>query len=122
SSWPYPVMMAAALLGSKVLTVIIVLMMSAWFFGYVGNLFLSSSRVVFATAFDRVLPERAAYVSAKRHVPVGALVLTCGPAVIVSALYAYWSPFATYTFDATIPVAVMYLGTTVACALLPWRE
>jgi basic amino acid/polyamine antiporter, APA family len=121
TSWHYPVLSTAALMGSRVLEVILVLMMSAWFVGYVGNLFLSSTRVVFAAAFDRLLPEKAAHVSMRRHVPVGALVLTCGPAIVISALYAYWTPFATYTFDATIPVAVMYLGTTLSCALLPWR-
>ena len=47
--------------------------------------------------------------------------LTCAPAIAVSALYAYWSKFATYTLDATLVVAVMYLGTTIAAGLLPWR-
>jgi len=44
--------------------------MSLWFFGWVGTLFLSSTRVIFAAAFDRVLPDAAAQVSEKRRVPV----------------------------------------------------
>jgi hypothetical protein len=48
-------------------------------------------------------------------------VLTCVPAVGVAALYAYWPEFATYTLDATLVVAVMYLGTTIAAGVLPWR-
>ena len=63
--------------------------MSLWFFGWVGTLFLSSTRVIFAAAFDRILPDRAAEVSEKRKVPLYSLVLMLLPAVGLSALYAY---------------------------------
>ena len=33
-------------------------LMSLWFFGWVGTVFLSSTPVVFATAFDQVCPRR----------------------------------------------------------------
>jgi amino acid transporter len=33
-----------------------------WFFGWAGTMFLSSTRVIFAAAFDRLLPEAAAQV------------------------------------------------------------
>ncbi len=55
--------------------------MSLWFFGWVGTLFLSSTRVIFAAAFDRVLPDRAAEVSEKRKVPFYSLILMLLPAV-----------------------------------------
>lgn len=122
SAWPYPAMLAGWLINSHFLQALLMLGMGAWFLGYVGNLFLSSSRVVFAAAFDRVLPSWGAAVSERRHVPTGALVLTCVPAIGVSALYAYWGRFATYTLDATLVVAVMYLGTTIAAGILPWRS
>jgi basic amino acid/polyamine antiporter, APA family len=121
SAWPYPAMLAGWLIHSHVLQFVVILGMSAWFLGYVGNLFLSSSRVVFAAAFDRVLPAWGAHVSARANAPTGALVLTCVPAIGVSAVYAYSSTFTTYTLDATLVVAVMYLGTTIAAGLLPWR-
>ena len=54
--------------------VILLLVMSLWFFGWVGTLFLSSTRVIFAAAFDRVLPDSAATVSEKRKVPMASLV------------------------------------------------
>ena len=65
---------------------LLVLVFGAWFLGWAGTLFLSSTRVIFAAAFDRVLPEKVADVSEKRHVPVWALVLMLVPAIIVSAL------------------------------------
>jgi APA family basic amino acid/polyamine antiporter len=54
--FPYPVMMAAWLVHNTAFQVILILLFSLWFFGWVGTLFLSSTRVIFAAAFDRVLP------------------------------------------------------------------
>ena len=65
--------------------VILILVLSLWFFGWVGTLFLSSTRVIFAAAFDRVLPDRAAEVSEKRKVPVWSLILMLLPAAGLSA-------------------------------------
>ena len=102
--------------------VILILIMSLWFFGWVGTLFLSSTRVIFAAAFDRVLPDRAAEVSEKRKVPVYSLVLMLLPAVGLGALYSYNSTFHSYTLDATLVIAVTYLFSAIAVVILPWRK
>ncbi len=94
----------------------------AWFLGWAGTLFLSSTRVIFAAAFDRILPDRVADVSERRHVPVWALVLMLAPAVVVSALYAYVGDFRTYILDAVLVIAVTFLGTSIAAIVLPWRK
>jgi APA family basic amino acid/polyamine antiporter len=120
--WPYPVLLASWLVHSKIFQVALLLLMSLWFFGWVGTLFLSSTRVIFAAAFDRVLPDAAASVSEKRKVPLASLVLMLLPAVGLSALYAYWGKFSTYTLDATLVIAVTYLVTSFAAVILPWRK
>ena len=102
--------------------VILILLMSLWFFGWVGTLFLSSTRVIFAAAFDRILPDGAAQVSEKRRVPVWSLVLMLLPAVGLGALYSYNSTFHTYTLDATLVIAVTYLFSAIAVVILPWRK
>ena len=56
-----------------------VVLFGAWFLGWSGTLFLSSTRMIFAAAFDRVLPESAARVSERRAVPVVALLLHHDP-------------------------------------------
>jgi basic amino acid/polyamine antiporter, APA family len=118
--WPYPVLWAAWLVHNTAFQVILILVMSLWFFGWVGTLFLSSTRVIFAAAFDRVLPDRAAEVSEKRKVPIYSLFLMLLPAVGLSAVYAYNSTFVKYTYDATLVIAVTFLFSAIAVVLLPF--
>jgi len=120
--FPYPVMLASWVVNNSAFQVILILIMSLWFFGWVGTLFLSSTRVIFAAAFDRVLPDAAAQVSEKRRVPVASLVLMLLPAVGFGALYAYNTTFKTYTLDATLVIAVTYLFSAIAVVVLPLRK
>jgi basic amino acid/polyamine antiporter, APA family len=120
--WPYPFMFAGWLVHNTAFQVALILVLSLWFFGWVGTLFLSSTRVIFAAAFDRVLPDRAAEVSEKRKVPVYSLVLMLLPAAGLAAVYAYSTTFRTYTLDATLVIAVTYLGSAIAVVVLPWRK
>src|SRR6266487_4222713 len=85
-------------------------------------LFLSSTRVIFAAAFDRVLPEWAANISAKRRVPYGSLILMIVPSLVVSAIWAYQPSFQGIFLWATGVIAITFLGTVVAAAILPWRR
>jgi len=120
--FPYPVLMAGWLVHNAAFQTILILLMSLWFFGWVGTLFLSSTRVIFAAAFDRVLPDAAAQVSEKRRVPFASLVLMLLPAVGLGALYAYNTTFASYTLDATLVIAVTYLFSAIAVVILPLRK
>src|SRR5579859_785772 len=120
--FPYPVMLVGWAVHSQVFQVILLLLMSLWFFAWVGTLFLSSTRVIFAAAFDRILPDGAAQVSEKRRVPVWSLVLMLLPAVGLAALYSYNSTFHTYTLDATLVIAVTYLFSAIAVVILPFRK
>ena len=120
--WPYPFMFAGWLVHNTAFQVALILVLSLWFFGWVGTLFLSSTRVIFAAAFDRVLPDRASEVSEKRRVPFYSLLLMLLPAVGLAALYAYSSTFASYTLDATLVIAVTYLFSAIAVVILPLRK
>jgi amino acid transporter len=120
--WPYPFMFAGWLVHNTAFQVVLILVLSLWFFGWVGTLFLSSTRVIFAAAFDRVLPDRAAEVSEKRKVPFYSLVLMLLPAVGLAAIYAYSTTFRSYTLDATLVIAVTYLFSAIAVVVLPFRK
>ncbi len=115
-------LLASWLVHNNAVSVVLILLMSLWFFAWVGTLFLSSTRVIFAAAFDRILPDGAAQVSEKRRVPVWSLVLMLLPAVGLGALYSYNSNFHTYTLDATLVIAVTYLFSAIAVVILPWRK
>ena len=120
--FPYPVMLAGWIVHNTAFQVILLLLMGLWFFGWVGTLFLSSTRVIFAAAFDRVLPDAAAQVSEKRRVPIASLVLMLLPAVGLGALFAYNTTFQSYTLDATLVIAVTYLFSAIAVVILPLRK
>src|SRR5438477_5180681 len=123
SIWPYPVMLAGWLVGNHLFQALLIAAMGLWFFGWAGTLFLSSTRVIFAAAFDRVLPEWAANISAKRRVPYGSLILMIVPSLVISALWAYGGTGLQGIFLwATGVIAITFLGTVVAAAILPWRR
>jgi len=119
--WPYPALLAVFMTTSRVLQFIIILAMSMWWFGWSGTVFLSSTRVIFAAAFDRLLPEKVAEVDARTRTPIYALLLMVIPSLIVSALFA-WNifNFQSLTLCSTLVIAVTYLGSTVAAILLPY--
>lgn len=121
--WPYPVLFAAFLTQSRFVHFIVVLLVSLWWFGWSGTVFLSSTRVIFAAAFDRMLPEWASYVEPRTRTPLAALLLMVIPSIIVSILYAFdVVGFRSLVLDATLVIAVTFLGTAVAAMILPWRS
>jgi basic amino acid/polyamine antiporter, APA family len=119
--WPYPALLAVFMTHSRLVQFLVVLAMSFWWFGWSGTVFLSSTRVIFAAAFDRLLPQKVADVDPKTRTPIFALLLMVVPSIIVSALFA-WNVggFRSVTLDSTLVIAVTYLGTTVAAILLPY--
>jgi len=121
--WPYPALFAAFLVKSPAVQFIVVLLMSLWWFGWSGTVFLSSTRVIFAAAFDRMLPEWVSYVEPRTRTPIVALLLMVIPSLIISVLYAFnIFKFTTLVLDATLVIAVTFLGTTVAGIILPWKS
>ena len=121
-TWPYPVMFAGWLVDNHLFQALLIIVMGLWFFGWAGTLFLSSTRVIFAAAFDRVLPSWAANISATRRVPYGSLVLMIVPSLVISAIYAYRPTFASVFLDATAVLALTFFATVVAAVILPWRR
>ncbi len=120
--WPNPAMLAVFLTNNRLVQIVVLLLMSTWWFGWAGTLFLSSTRVIFAAAFDRLLPEKAAELS-DNGTPVNAMLLMVVPAILVSALYAYnVGGFTSITLAATQGIAIMYFGTAIAAIVLPYKK
>jgi basic amino acid/polyamine antiporter, APA family len=120
--WPYPALFATFMVKSRVVQFIVVLLMSLWWFGWSGTLFLSSTRVIFAASIDRMLPEWVSRIEPRTKTPVNALLLMVIPSVIVSILYAYRIfNMRTLALDATVVIAITFLGSTIAAIIMPWR-
>lgn len=121
--WPYPALLAAFISPSRIVQLVVVLLMSLWWFGWAGTVFLSSTRVIFAASFDRLLPEKVSEVNPRTHTPVIALALMVIPSIIISALFA-WNVFnfQSLTLDSTLVIAVTYLGSTIAAIILPYTK
>jgi amino acid transporter len=119
--WPYPALLAMFLTTNPLLQGLVILAMSMWFFGWAGTVFLSSTRVIFAAAFDRLLPEAVATVEPRTRTPLYAMALMVIPGLIVSILYVYnFFSFSSLTLASTLVIAVTYLGSTIAAILLPY--
>jgi len=120
--WPYPALFAAFMVKSRVIQFIVVLLMSLWWFGWSGTLFLSSTRVIFAASIDRMLPEWVSRIEPRTKSPINALLLMVLPSIVVSYLYAYKIfSFNTLALDATVVIAITFLGSTIAGTIMPWR-
>ena len=120
--WSYPPLIASYVVDNSIFQIAVVVLFAVWFLGWSGTLFLSSTRMIFAAAFDRILPDHAASVSERRGVPVWALLYIMVPAIVVSVLYSYNVDFATLTLDAALVIAVTFFGSAVAATILPWYK
>jgi len=96
-----------------------------WLANDIPPFLLVSSRTFFAMSFDRMMPERFAYVSERWHAPVWAIIVTgifAIPACMVEAGFPSWAPdylkfagvVATDIFD-----ALFLTLFCVSCMLLP---
>ena len=121
--WPYPALLASFLTTNKLVQFVVVVLMSLWWFGWCGTVFLSSTRVIFAAAFDRLLPEKVAEVDERTGTPINALLLMLVPSVLVAYLFSYnIANFQTLTLCSTLAIAVTYLGTTISAIILPYTK
>ncbi|HCB00806.1 MAG TPA: hypothetical protein DEP19_00340 [Anaerolineae bacterium] len=121
--WPYPALLASFLTTNKLVQFLVVGLMSLWWFGWCATVFLSSTRVIFAAAFDRLLPESVAKLDERTGTPVNALLLMIVPSVIVAYMFNYnIANFATLTLCSTLVIAVTFLGTTISAIILPYTK
>ncbi|MEI6291460.1 MAG: amino acid permease, partial [Chloroflexota bacterium] len=79
--WPYPALLAVFLTSNRIIQFVVIALMSLWWFGWSGTVFLSSTRVIFAAAFDRLLPEKVAEIEPRSRTPIYALLLMVIPSI-----------------------------------------
>jgi amino acid transporter len=115
-----PAAMASSLIHNSAIQFVLLGAMSGLAITWTMTNMLSSTRVIFAMAFDRVLPAAAAKVT-RAGVPWVALLLMIVPSIFIAYLYAYTNWFVTLTLDATLLCAVTFLVTSLGAMVMPWR-
>jgi len=90
-------------LGWGWLVVLIPFFAALWVANDIPPFILTSSRIIFAMAFDRVMPERLAGVSERWHTPVGAIMLTM--------FVAFIGNFAESDIIANVPIIGDYINS-----------
>ncbi|PSP82255.1 hypothetical protein BRC83_09920 [Halobacteriales archaeon QS_1_68_17] len=117
-----PTLLAAVAMGGGPLGTLEVVLMGGWFFAWSGTVFLSSTRVIFATSFDRTIPEVFSEVKTRFNTPIYAILLMAVPSTVVTVIYFYVPGFQTLTLAATFAIAITFFGSTIACMLFPVRR
>lgn len=89
---------------------------------YALTVTLVISRLIFALAFDRLLPASFADVDERTHVPVKALALGFLGALALTALVAYWTDYPRIARNITLVYSIELLSGCIAVMCLPYRR
>jgi len=117
-----PTTLAGIAFGGGALGLLVTVLMAGWFFAWSGTVFLSSTRVIFAAAFDRTIPETFSKVKTRFNSPIYAILMMVIPATILTVIYFFAPGFQTLTLAATFAIAITFAGSTLACMLFPLRR
>jgi len=120
--WPSPTLFIYLLTRSTPLTLAI-LIPGTYFITVILTfaLYLPAIRILFAMAFDRILPSPLAALVTKYKIPIVSLLVCVGFGLIYTWLYCYTPWMAALTFQATFVLIASFIGTVIAAAILPWR-
>lgn len=118
---PFPNILAMAITASPVVIFLIALgyLANAWQVTF--NCFIGMTRNMVAMALDRTLPEWVARVHARLHSPVNAHVAYLVGAILWILAYNKVPGWVSYTLGVTFASGYVFVLSTVAGALLPYR-
>jgi APA family basic amino acid/polyamine antiporter len=120
--YPFGPLLASLMFKNPLLTLWLIVSMSFWFWGWAGTLFLSSTRAMFAMAFDRTLPSWLGQVSTRFGAPLNTIIVMFVATMLLGTLYSYVPGVAVIFLDATLAIAAMYFITSIAAAVFPYRK
>ncbi len=116
---PYFNFFASVLTRNPIIIVLIAAGFISWTFMWIPINILTGSRMIFAWAFDRVVPERLADVSDRTHTPVLAISLITGAALVFWAIWTFTGAYFLTSF-----IMMGFFGvfvTSIGAALFPYR-
>jgi basic amino acid/polyamine antiporter, APA family len=117
----WPNIVAMALAGSPILVVLIAFGYILNAFQIVNNCYIGMTRVMVAMSLDRLLPEWVSRVSDKLHTPVNAHIAYFLASIPVILVYNLWGQWTALTLGVTFACGYVFVITTLAGALMPYR-
>ncbi|MGA8262569.1 MAG: amino acid permease [Arenicellales bacterium] len=90
-------------------------------FQIVNNCYIGMTRVMVAMSLDRLLPDWVSQVSEKLRTPVNAHVIYFLASIPVILVYNLWGQWAALTLGVTFACGYVFVITTLAGALMPYR-
>jgi amino acid transporter len=120
--WPSPLLFIFQLTKNPFITAIvgifcIYFFLCLWCIGY-----FPAVRILFAMAFDRVLPSKLAYLYGKRKIPIISSLILIFLGFMNAVLYLYVPGFATLTMMGTVVLILSFVTTSIAGMILPYRS
>ena len=91
-------------------------------FAFAAVPLMPASRMIFAWSFDRMIPERFSYVSARTGTPLISLAFLTGLSIILAGVYSYYSSTLGGLLATTIIVSIAFLPNAISAILLPYRR
>jgi len=119
--FPWPTFLATVLTNNLALRLFMQIAAHTYMWAWGPCVFLSSTRVLFAMSFDRVLPNWVGKVTTRFKSPINCLIIMFVGSAIVTWLYCF-TPFWRATLDAMIVILVTYVFTAIAGMILPYTK
>jgi APA family basic amino acid/polyamine antiporter len=118
---PFPNILAISLSGSVLVVLLVSLGYIANSFQTLCNAYIGMTRCMVAMALDRVLPEWISRVHKKLYSPANAHIAYFLASILWILAYNYVPHWSTYTLGVTFACGYVYVLSTLAGALLPYR-
>ncbi|HKM76259.1 MAG TPA: APC family permease [Candidatus Bathyarchaeia archaeon] len=118
---PYYNFLVSLMSGNPIAIVVIGLSFAFWTMaGAIFNL-MANSRCVMAWSFDRLFPDKFAYVSERYHTPVVSILFNAIGAELLLFLYTFYVSVVTFMAGTTLGYVLTFGSTAVAGILIPYR-
>jgi APA family basic amino acid/polyamine antiporter len=117
----WPNIVAMALTTSPIIVLLIGIGYILNSFQIVNNCYIGMTRVMVAMSLDRLLPEWVSRVSERLHTPVNAHLAYFLASIPVILVYNLWSSWTALTLGVTFACGYVFVITSLAGALLPYR-
>jgi amino acid transporter len=117
----WPNIVAMAIDGRPLVVVLIAVGFLFNSFQIFNNVYIGMTRAMVAMSLDRLLPEWVSRVSDRLHTPVNAHVIYFLASIPVILVYNLWGQWAALTLGVTFACGYVFVTTSLAAALLPFR-